>query len=197
MLSGRRFSVYEDIVWSDTGRMATAVHIPVSEYLATTYHPDCDYVDGECEERNVGEDWHSAVQKAISAIFFIHRKDWKLRSLTEQRVQVSSTRFRVPDVCVVSDKKPFVGILSEPPLLCVEVLSPEDRFQRVIVRIQDFQRMGVPNLWIIDPRTREAWTLTDGGGALPMLDDAFAIAGTPVRLAIADIFEEIDSAPQV
>ena len=27
--------------------MATASFIPVSEYLRTTYRPDCDYIDGD------------------------------------------------------------------------------------------------------------------------------------------------------
>ncbi len=34
--------------------MATAVHIPLSEYLQTTYRPDRDYIDGELKERNPG-----------------------------------------------------------------------------------------------------------------------------------------------
>jgi hypothetical protein len=38
------------------------VRIPVEEYLATSYRPDCDYVDGEIEERNVGEFDHSFLQ---------------------------------------------------------------------------------------------------------------------------------------
>jgi Uma2 family endonuclease len=176
--------------------MATAVHIPVSEYLRTSYEPDCDYVDGEIEERNLGEQWHAAVQGAISAIFYIHRKEWLLRALPEQWVQISPTRFRVPDVCAVPSDTPFTGILTEAPMLCVEVLSPEDRFQRVITRAQEYLRMGVVNIWIIDPKTRECWVMGTGGGALPMLEDAFTIPGTPVKLLIADIFEEIDSAPK-
>ena len=35
--------------------MATAILIPVSEYLASVYRPDCDYIEGELVERNVGE----------------------------------------------------------------------------------------------------------------------------------------------
>ncbi len=35
--------------------MATKALIPVSEYLRTSYSPDCDYVDGEVQERNLGE----------------------------------------------------------------------------------------------------------------------------------------------
>ncbi len=62
--------------------MATAVHIPVSEYLRTMYHPDCDYVDGEVLERNLGEQTHGLVQAALAAdgsrsesltLFAIHR----------------------------------------------------------------------------------------------------------------------------
>ena len=118
-----------------------------------------------------------------------------MRSITELRVQVSASRFRIPDVCVVAASDPIAGILRKPPLLCVDVLSPEDRLQRIVTRAQDYQRMGVPHIWIIDPATREAWTMDANGGALPMLEDAFTIPGTLVRLTIADIFEEIDAAP--
>lgn len=38
--------------------MATMAHISVSEYLRTTYRPDCDYIDGDVKERNVGEQPH-------------------------------------------------------------------------------------------------------------------------------------------
>lgn len=176
--------------------MATAVHIPVNEYLQTSYRPDCDYVDGEIEERNLGEQTHGLVQKMIAAIFTANRKVWGLRSITEQRVQIRPSRYRVPDVCVVSSSDPIAPILCTPPLLCVEVLSPEDRFQRIIVRAQEFQYMGVPNIWIVDPETRECWTMDSNGGAVPMMEDAFTLPGTPVRVTIADIFEEIDNAPK-
>ena len=177
--------------------MATAVHIPVSEYLRTFYRPDCDYVDGEVLERDLGEQSHNLVQKMIASIFTVNRKVWGLRSITEQRVQVSSTRYRIPDVCVVSSADPIHPILGAAPLVCIEVLSQEDRFQRIITRVQDCRFMGVQHIWIIDPESRECWTIDNSsGGALPMLEDAFTIPGTPVRVTIADIFEEIDSAPK-
>lgn len=178
--------------------MATTVHIPVSEYLATTYEPDCDYVDGEVLERTLGEEKHATLQLAIGAIFHANRRAWGLRAATELRIQVSPGRYRIPDVCVIASSKPFVGIPDEPPVVCVEVLSPEDRLQRVVRRVQDFRLMGVEHIWIVDPETRECWTIDpNSGGAIPMLEDAFTILGTPVRVAIADVFEEIDSAPKV
>ena len=176
--------------------MATAVHIPVSDYLKTMYEPDCDYVDGELQERNLGQQSHALLQSAIAAIFYANRRSWGLRSVTELRLQVSATRYRIPDVCVIEASEPIVPIPAKPPLLCVEVLSPVDRLQRMVSRVQDYRAMGVRHIWIIDPEIRECWTIDSDGGALPMLEDAFTIPDTLVRLTLRDIFEELDEAPK-
>ncbi|WP_419804966.1 hypothetical protein [Terriglobus sp.] len=81
--------------------MATTVLIPIGKYLHTSYRPDRDYVDGEVQERNLGEGWHAAVQINLGMIFGLHRHEWKLRPYTEQRVRVSASRVRIPDVCLV------------------------------------------------------------------------------------------------
>ena len=44
--------------------------------------------------------------------------------------------------------------MTQPPLLCVEVLSPEDTMQRTRERVRDFLEMGVPAVWVVDPATR-------------------------------------------
>lgn len=175
--------------------MATVVHIPVSEYLSGSYEPDCDYVDGELVERHVGEQWHGLVQLAIGAIFRANRSAWGLRAITEQRIGVSATRYRVPDVCVVRSSDPVVPVLRTPPVLCVEVLSPEDRFQRVVIRAQEYQRLGVQHIWIIDPHSREIWTMCSEGGPVPMLEAALTLPGTAAELPLAEVFAEINEAP--
>ena len=53
--------------------MATNTLIPVSEYLNTSYSPDCDYVDGEVQERNLGELDHSDLQSRFIKLLF-HRR---------------------------------------------------------------------------------------------------------------------------
>jgi hypothetical protein len=47
----------------------------VAEYLNTTYRPDCDYVDGEVRERNLGEYEHSRPQMRIGAYFYNREKE--------------------------------------------------------------------------------------------------------------------------
>ena len=45
--------------------MQAATLISVTEYLATSYRPDVDYLDGQLVERNVGEFDHSRLQALL------------------------------------------------------------------------------------------------------------------------------------
>jgi Uma2 family endonuclease len=133
--------------------MATTVHIPLEEYLATTYRPDCEYVNGEVRERNVGKWEHARVQWLLALWFGMHEKEWGIVGSTEQRVQVASDRVRVPDL-VVLKAGPQPDVLTEPPLLVIEILSPEDSYSDTQERAQDYRKMGVETVWIVDPKTR-------------------------------------------
>jgi Uma2 family endonuclease len=107
--------------------MATATHIPLEVYLRSSYEPDAEYVDGDIEERNVGEYDHSAVQKAVLIWFYLHEKEWHIRGIQEQRTRVAPSRVRLPDVSVFSRDLPIEQVFTRPQLIAVEVLSPEDR----------------------------------------------------------------------
>lgn len=78
--------------------MSTAALVSVSEYLNTSYRPDQEMLDGRLIERNVGEYDHSNLQGALVAWMRHRQHESKIRVLPEQRIRVSATRFRVPDV---------------------------------------------------------------------------------------------------
>jgi Uma2 family endonuclease len=141
--------------------MATTA-VTIAEYLSTSYEPDCDYVDGEIQERNLGEYDHARLQTAISAYFYSRRKEWGVCAVVEQRVQVSPSRFRVPDVCVMLGEAPG-QIFRVPPFICIEVLSPDDRLARVNQKLADYLNFGVPYIWLLDPDIRKAWRCTSSG----------------------------------
>jgi Uma2 family endonuclease len=142
--------------------MAVATQISVTEYLNTSYHPDRDYVDGEVLERNLGEYEHSRPQMRVSAYFYNREKEWGVRVVPEQRVQVKPTRFRIPDICVVLEESPVESIFRQPPFLCIEILSKDDSFNSLAVRLDDYVAMGVLNLWAIDPQTRRGYRYIKG-----------------------------------
>src|SRR5580658_830110 len=142
--------------------MVVGTSVSVEEYLHTSYRPDCDYVDGEVLERNVGEFEHSGTQTEIVHYLRARYPRLRRRVLTEQRVQVKSTRFRIPDVCVLAEDAPREKITRTPPILCIEILSLEDRMSRYLERVNDYFELGVPLCWIIDPIGHRGWVATPG-----------------------------------
>jgi len=143
--------------------MQTDELISVREYLNTSYRPDCDYVDGVVEARNLGERDHAKLQGAVFAFFYNRRKAWGIHVYPEQRVRVSATRFRIPDVCVVAGLEPPEPVFTKPPFICIEILSRDDRLSEMQRRVDDYLAMGVPYVWILDPATRKAWRCITGG----------------------------------
>jgi Uma2 family endonuclease len=171
--------------------MTTSTLVPLSEYLKTSYRPDRDWIDGEVRERNMGEGPHSVVQGFLIALFHQQRTSWKIRVLPEQRVQTSETHYRVPDVCVTDASDPFEPIVRVAPLLCIEVLSWDDRMTEIQERVDDYFGMGVQAVWVVDPRRRRAFSAGSGGYLYPVKDELH-VEGTPIRVPVADIFTELD-----
>jgi len=168
------------------GSMPVTELVPVEEYLSTDYSPDCDFVDGVLEDRNVGEKDHSKLQAALTAWFYARRKELGIQVFPEQRVQVSASRYRVPDICVTIGE-PDEQIFTAPPFLCIEILSPEDRMPRVLAKVADFLQLGVPFVWVIDPRKRTAAVYTATEVLLP--DDGVLRTKNPdLAVPLTDLF---------
>ncbi len=143
--------------------MAAATQISVTEYLNTTYRPDRDYVDGEVKQRNLGEYEHARPQMRLILFLGNREKEWHIRVVPEQRVQVKPTRFRIPDICVVLESSPVESIFRQPPFLCIEILSKDDSFKSIVERLDDYLAMGVPHVWVIDPGTHRGYRYTSEG----------------------------------
>ncbi len=171
--------------------MANTTLVPLSEYLATTYRPDCDYLEGQVLERNLGERPHAKLQNYFLFTFTLHRKAWAVTVLPEQRVQVKPQRFRVPDVCIARSSDPDDLIVRTAPLLCIEVLSSEDTMADMRRRAEDYRGMGVAHVWAADPWKRRAYMYGENGFEQPT-DGFLRIPGTPVAVPLNDLFAELD-----
>lgn len=169
--------------------MASTTHIPVSDYLQTVYRPDREYVDGEVRERNVGKFEHARLQALLAMWFGRFEASWSAMVVTEQRVRISATRIRIPDVALIG-RGAHPDVLTDPPILVVEILSPDDTYSDTEERASDYLEMGIKAVWIVDPKTRtgrmctgQAWT------AAQRLD----VPGTAIYLDLAEIFRYLDA----
>jgi len=169
---------------------STPVLIPVEEYLNTSYHPDCDYVDGQILERNMGEKPHSRLQGFFAAFFRSREDEWNIEVLTEQRLQINPTRYRIPDVMVTSLEGPDELIVRTPPILCVEIFSSKDRPRKTQERADDYARIGVQATWAIDPWRHRAYAAA-ADGVLHEEPGALRVAGTPISITVAAVFDEL------
>lgn len=167
--------------------MATTTHIPLSEYLQTSYRPDREYVDGELRERNVGKFEHARIQALLTIWFGIHEREWGIIVITEQRIQVAESRVRIPDL-TVTKAGPQPDTLVDPPLLVIEILSPDDSYSDTQERARDYRQMGVETVWIIDPKTRTGRMCS---GANWIEAKRLAVAGTPLYVELDEIFGQI------
>jgi len=167
--------------------MPAGTLISVNEYLSSSYDPDCDYVDGEVLERNLGEYDHAKLQKKLILYFGNRESELGILVVPEQRVQVSATRFRVPDVCVLQGKEPDEQIFTKPPFLCIEILSPQDTMTRMLERIHDYLNFGVPNVWVLDPHAKRAYGYT-ASGMQEATDGVLRTQHPDIAVPLAELF---------
>ncbi|MFC6646727.1 Uma2 family endonuclease [Granulicella cerasi] len=175
--------------------MAAAMTTPfvsVDEYLRTSYSPDVEYLDGVIEERNLGEFDHSDLQRILTTIFGVNAKAWGIKALPELRTQVAPMRYRVPDLLVIEATRPRTPIIKQAPLLCIEILSPEDRWPRMEVKLRDYFEMGVPEVWVFDPESRSVIVVKRDGSRTEHREGALTLSGTPVQLSLAEVFAVLD-----
>jgi Uma2 family endonuclease len=93
----------------------------------------------------------------MAAFFYQQRAALGLDVFPELRMRLGPQKYCVPEICVVMGSEPDEVILTAPPFLCVEILSPEDRAPRMQHRRADSLAFGVPDIWVIDPQSRRAF----------------------------------------
>jgi Uma2 family endonuclease len=141
------------------------------DYLGSHYEPDCEFEDGVLIERHVGTEKHSWLQAALAAYIFRRRKAWGV------------------NVCIVQGERPATPIFELPPLVAIEILSPEDRPLRVDRTIAEWLEFGVGYVWVIDPETLES-ILHTSLGRVPVADATLRIAGTGIEIPLLKLEED-------
>ena len=168
-------------------------YVPVEEYLSTSYEPDCEYDDGVVVERNLGEIEHAFLQSLLAALFTNHAADWNVLGLTEQRVQIRPKRFLVPDFCVLRPGAPWEKIITYPPLIAIEILSPEDTIRAAEKKAAEYLEFGAEHVWVIDPYARVAYRGAPGG-LERIATGELTVPGTAIAVRVGELFEKLDRA---
>jgi Uma2 family endonuclease len=171
--------------------MATSPHpqITQTEYLRRSWRPDREFIDGALVERNVGSSEHGRMAALLAGWFGVNEKDWSVVTSMSCGLQVSPTRIRVPDL-LLTQRIPQPAVITDPPILVVEILSHEDSWSETQRKAGDYFAMGVNAVWIVDPRRHDAsWC---SGGIWHPSHTQLEVPGTRIHVDLAPLFAEVD-----
>jgi Uma2 family endonuclease len=169
--------------------MAITTTMPLEEYLRTSFEHDCEWVDGEVRERAMPDDDHSALQAFFIVYFAALSRELNVRVRPELRLHVSARRYRIPDVLLMPESSPRQPVPDTPPLLCIEIVLPDDRPGDLREKLDDYLAMGVGAIWVIDPRRRKLSTV-DAEGTHQV--ESFKVPGSSYIISAAEIFAELE-----
>jgi Uma2 family endonuclease len=149
--------------------MATQLLVSPQEYLATTYTDlDREYVHGEILERSMPTFLHGKVQAMLCILFGAIRKLHSLEIVTEVRHALQpNALYRIPDVAVFAGQLPVGPYPSTPPLVAIEIASPDDRLSETLQKFEEYLAWGIANIWLIDPEAKKLY-IYDATGLHPV-----------------------------
>ncbi|HUG60266.1 MAG TPA: Uma2 family endonuclease [Methylomirabilota bacterium] len=159
-----------------------------------------ELIDGELREKEPMGGWHGEAQIEISGPLHAHVKRGGLG-----RIYPSDTQFRIlrnPDIILIPDiafvraerlpqRAARKGIMPLAPELAVEVVSPNDRRSDLMVKVEQYERAGVPLIWLVDERRRSVEVRAIGHPSRMLRESDLLDGGEVVpefQLPVADIF---------
>jgi Uma2 family endonuclease len=165
--------------------MASRLQVAPSEYLATSFDgTDREYVRGEIVERSMPNYPHGEMQVELGFRFRQLRDSHRLFGCSETRMRLAPDLYRIPDIAVFAESKPDEPVPSRPPLVVIEIISPDDRYSEMLEKLAEYQQWGVANIWVVDPHRRTLAAYEDEVlRTVPML----ALPGYPFELS-SDLF---------
>jgi Uma2 family endonuclease len=136
--------------------------VSVEEYLHSSFPGvDREYRDGALVERSMPDYLHGKTQAILIALFMALREKLSLYPCAETRMKLRPGRFLIPDVAVFHLDEP--GLVPDvPPLIAIEILSPDDRLSEVREKLEEYRAWGVPHVWLVDPHSRRLYSCDDG-----------------------------------
>ena len=158
--------------------MATKDLITPEQYLATHYEREPEYVRGDVVERSLPTKRHSKIQQRLSVVLD------RIGCYPELRLRLADNVFRVPDISVY-EREPENEVPTTPPLLIVEINSPDDRIHNVLEKCEEYRTWGVSNVWVVEPELKKLYVYSGGLKEVSQ----FELPAQNLTITPADLFE--------
>lgn len=167
--------------------MSTATQVSLEQYLRSNSKPECEFIDGVALAKPMGTWEHMRMERRLERLL----ETYESRGLGEAVHELSVRKgndIRIPDLAFVpAGARVEDGILLDPPLLCVEVLSPSQRQSELFAKCEVYHSWGVRYCWVIDPISKIAWEYHNDS-PVRTAEAAGRLCAGEISVAVQDLF---------
>ncbi|MCY9783564.1 Uma2 family endonuclease [Nocardiopsis sp. EMB25] len=111
-----------------------------------------ELVDGRLDVSPAPVFAHSRVESRLTIhLGVIAPPEFEVVSTPGINVNADRTHHRVPDLAVIRADAEESPYLTKPPLLAVEIVSPESAIRDHHTKRQEYEEFGIPSYWIVNP----------------------------------------------
>ncbi len=160
--------------------------VSAEQYLRTNYKPACEYIDGALRKKPMPTCDHGSIQIQFGRL--IPPPHYVVSA--ELTVRIREGKYLVPDLGVQLRSMVQKPYPTKPIFLCIEILSPEDRFAEVLAKCDEYLAWRVPMTWIVDPELRRAWQYS---GRVPQeILASGSLAAGEISISLSELFSVLD-----
>ena len=167
--------------------MGSATHLLTLEEFRCRYaeeKPYYEYWFGEAVQKSVPTWLHTLLARILADA--LDRAGYA--SGPELELRIDPNWQPKPDVAAALTVE--IPYPTKPIDVVAEVLSPEDRMQRVIEKCRQYARIGISVIYVMDPELRYAWEWSRETENLERISSMALPNGK--QIAIADLWKELD-----
>ncbi|HEV2198497.1 MAG TPA: Uma2 family endonuclease [Bryobacteraceae bacterium] len=126
--------------------MATKALITPEQYLSMHFEREPELVHGELVERPLPTFPHGNLQLQLGSRLRALQPSYTVFTGVEVCVQIAPDVFRVPDISMWTGPEPPPKLPIAPPILVVEVSSPDERIHDVLQKFEEYRAWGVQHV---------------------------------------------------
>jgi Uma2 family endonuclease len=169
--------------------MATASRVSLQEYLESDYEPECELVGGALLPKPMGTLEHMEMERWLERLLERYEQRGLGRTVRELSIRHGDD-VRVPDLVFVPPEARFEGgIMMDPPLLCVEILSPSQRPSELFAKCETYHAWGVPFCWVVDPIGKLAWEY-HRDAPVRLLSEGDSLSAGEIQIGVSEVFRQ-------
>lgn len=149
--------------------------------------PNFELLDGEAIQKALPTKFHSILQFVLCLIL----KELGFKSRPELTLAIDERWEPTPDVCGIlgPEEDPYP---THAVAVAIEILSPEDRFLRVIQKCRKYAEWGVEDILVFDPVNRHAWSWNMSAGDLTRIKESYKFQSKAAQITLNDVFHRFD-----